>query len=637
MTRFATFAGARCGRSFETYEELYRWSVDEIPAFWAAAWDFLGIRASAPYAAVVDDLSRFPGATWFPGARLNLAENLLRRRDDGVALIFVAETAAPVRLTYAELHRSVARVAGALRTAGVAPGDRVAGYLPNLMETAVAMLAAVSVGAIWSSCATDVGPDAAADRLGQIEPKVLFAVDGYRYKDRVFDCIANTAALTRSIPSLERVVVVHHAGDADADLSSIRGAVRWEEFLAGQSGEELRFEQVPFDHPGVVMFSSGTTGKPKCLVQSGGGILINHLKELVLHADVTSDDTILYVTTASWMMWNWLLAALGAGATVVLFDGNPAYPDLGALWRLIEDLQVTIFGTSASYLNLLKARGMAPKKDQDLSALREICQTGSVLSPEGFDYVYDAIKSDLHFNSLSGGTDINGCFAIGSPTLPVYAGQLQAPALGMRIECYDEAGRPLRDQVGELVCEAPAPSMPLYFWDDPGERRYRAAYFDVYPGVWRHGDYVRFDSATGGITFFGRSDAVLKPSGVRIGTSEIYNQVEKLPEIADSLAIGQDWQGDQRVLLFVKLVDGQDLTDELVAKVARTLRENASPRHVPAKVMAVPDIPYTLNMKKVETSVANLIHGRAVTNRDALANPECLDFYEKLVPGLREA
>jgi acetoacetyl-CoA synthetase len=565
-----------------------------------------------------------------------MAENLLRYRDEEVALIFVGETAAPVRVTYAELYRSVARVAGALRAAGVVPGDRVAGYLPNLIETAVAMLAAVSVGAIWSSCATDVGPEAAAERLGQIEPKVLFAVDGYRYKDRVFDCIRSTAAVTRSMPSVERVVVAHYAGDPDADLSSIRGALRWDEFVAGQTGEGLAFEQVAFDHPGVVMFSSGTTGKPKCLVQSGGGVLINQLKELVLHADLTRDDTIFYVTTASWMMWNWLVSALGTGATVVLFDGNPAYPDLGALWRLIDDLEVTVFGTSASYLNLLRSKGMRPREDHDLSALREICQTGSVLSPEGFAYVYDAIKPDLHFNSLSGGTDINGCFAIGSPTLPVYAGQLQAPGLGMKIECYDESGKPTRDQVGELVCEAPAPPMPLYFWDDPGGERYHAAYFDVYPGVWRHGDYVMFDSVTGGITFFGRSDAVLKPSGVRIGTAEIYNQVEKLPEIADSLAIGQDWQGDQRIVLFVKLADGRELTDELVERITRTLRENASPRHVPARIIAVPDIPYTLNMKKVETSVTNLLHGRAVTNRDALSNPECLDFYEGLVPGLRE-
>ena len=637
ITRFAEFAGARAGRDFASYADLYRWSVDQIPDFWASAWEFLGMRASAPCTTVVDDLSRFPGASWFPGARLNMAENLLRCRDDEAALIFVGETGPPQTLSHAELFRAVARLAGALREAGVGRGDRVAGYMPNVIETVVAMLAATAVGAVWSSCATDVGPAAAVERLGQIGPKVLFTVDGYRYKGRTFDCLPRAAEVAAGIPTLERVVVAHHEGDPDAGLATIPGAVRWSECVVGHEGDELVFEQVPFDHPGVVMFSSGTTGKPKCLVQSGGGILLNHLKELVLHADVSPGDTVLYVTTASWMMWNWLVSALGTGACVVLFDGNPVHPDIGTLWRLIEELGVTVFGTSASYLNLLRADGYAPGRHHDLSRLREICQTGSVLSPEGFAYVYEAVKADIHFNSISGGTDINGCFAIGSPTLPVHAGQLQAPGLGMKIACYDEAGRAVQDEVGELVCEAPAPSMPLSFWDDPDGRRYRAAYFDVYPGVWRHGDYVLFDSGTGGITFFGRSDAVLKPSGVRIGTAEIYNQVEKLPEVADSLAIGQEWQGDQRVILFVKLADGQELTDELARTISRTLRENASPRHVPARIIAVPDIPYTLNLKKVETSVTNLLHGRQVTNRDALVNPECLAFYEGLLPSLNEA
>lgn len=637
MTRFTAFVNERHQMVLDSYAALYRWSVHDIPSFWAAAWEFLEIEASVPYEAVVDDLSHFPGASWFPGARLNFAENLLRYRDDRTAFIFVGETAAPVRMTYTELYDLVSRVAGALRAAGVRPGDRVAAYMPNMIETAVGMLAATAIGAVWSSCATDIGPAAAADRLGQIGPKVLFAVDAYRYKDRVFDCLANTAEVVARMPSLERVVVAHYAGDTAADVSAIRGAVRWDDFIAGQAGGELAFEQLPYDHPAVVMFSSGTTGKPKCLVQSGGGILLNQRKELVLHTDLTRDDTIFYVTTASWMMWNWLLSSLGVGATVVLFDGNPAYPDLGALWRLIADLRVTIFGTSASYLSLLKAQGFVPKDAVDLSHLREICQTGSALSPEGFAYVYEAIKPDLHFNSLSGGTDINGCFAIGSPIQPVHAGQLQGPGLGMKIECYDAAGRPVRDQEGELVCEAPAPSMPLYFWDDPEGKRYHEAYFDVYPGVWRHGDYVMFDSKTGGITFFGRSDAVLKPSGVRIGTAEIYNQVEQLPQVADSLAIGQDWQGDQRIILFVKLAPGEELTEELKKTIARTLRDKASPRHVPAKIIAVPDIPYTLNMKKVETAVTNILHGRPVTNRDALANPESLDCYEGLVAELQGA
>jgi acetoacetyl-CoA synthetase len=635
LTRFRDHVNGRHGLTLDSFESLHRWSVEEIPAFWAAAWDFLEIRASEPYETPVDDLSVFPGTRWFPGARLNIAENLLRFRDDRTAFIFVGETAAPRRMSYAELYEVVSRVVEALRAAGVGVGDRVAGYMPNMIETAVGMLAATAVGAVWSSCATDIGPAAAADRLGQIEPKVLFAVDAYRYKDRVFDCLANTAEVADRIPSIERVVVAHYAGDPRADLSHVRGAVSFDDFIADHPGGNIDFEQSPFDHPAVVMFSSGTTGKPKCLVQSGGGILLNQRKELVIHSDLGRDDTILYVTTASWMMWNWLISALGVGSTVVLFDGNPAYPDLGALWRVIADLKVTVFGTSASYIQLLKSQEYRPCDEVDLSALREVLQTGSALSPEGFAYVYEAVKSDLHFNSISGGTDINGCFAIGSPAQAVYAGELQGPGLGMKIECYDPSGRPIRDEEGELVCEAPAPSMPLYFWDDPEGKRYHDAYFDVFPGVWRHGDYVMFHSETGGITFYGRSDAVLKPSGVRIGTAEIYNQVEKLPQVADSLAIGQEWQGDQRILLFVKLAPGEELSADLEAEIKKTLRDNASPRHVPARIIAVPDIPYTLNMKKVETAVTNLLHGRPVTNRDALANPESLDLYETLVEDLR--
>jgi acetoacetyl-CoA synthetase len=635
MTRFMAFVNERHGLAFDSYFPLYDWSVKNIPEFWAAAWEFLDICHSRPYDRVADDLSKFPGVSWFPGARLNFAENLLRFRDERTAFIFKGEAGDPVRTSYDDLYRLVARLARGLRAVGVGPGDRVAGYMPNMMETAAAMLASTAVGAVWSSCATDIGPAAAADRLGQIEPKVLFGADGYLYKGKVFDSLANTAELAGLLPSVKTVVIAHYAGDLDADLAGIPGSVRWEGFLGEEEAGELEFEQVAFDHPALVMFSSGTTGKPKCLVQSGGGVLVNHLKELVLQSDLKREDTIFYVTTASWMMWNWLMSSLGVGATIVLYDGNPAYPSPNALWDLIEDLQVTIFGTSASYINFMRSEGLAPRGSHDLSRLKEICQTGSALSAEGFAYVYEAIKDDVHFNSLSGGTDINGCFVIGSPTLPVYAGQLQSPGLGMKIECYDPEGRPIRDEVGELVCEAPAPSMPLYFWDDPDGSRYQAAYFDVYPGVWRHGDYVRFDSETGGVTFFGRSDAVLKPSGVRIGTAEIYNVVETLPEIADSLAIGQDWQGDQRIILFVKLAEGEELGDDLAKKIARTLRENASPRHVPARVIAVPDIPYTLNMKKVETAVTNLLHGRPVTNRDALANPESLDHFEALIPSLR--
>jgi acetoacetyl-CoA synthetase len=634
ITQFISFVNKKYGLKIDSYDELYDWSVEKIPDFWAAMWEFAPIKASRQYDEVVDNLGRFPGARWFGGARLNFAENLLRYRDDHIAFIFKGETQKSTRMTYSELYDSVARLAKSLRKIGVKPGDRVAAYMPNLIETAMAMLATTSIGAIWSSCATDLGQQAVLDRFGQIEPKVLFTVDGYFYKGKPFDSLANAGEVARGIPSLEKVIVVRYTGQG-SDISHIPNAVWYDQFIASGEHPEIEFEQLPFDHPAVIMFSSGTTGKPKCMVQGAGGILINHLKELMLHTDLKREDIIFYITTCSWMMWNWLLSSLGVGATIVLYDGNPNYPDDGAMWKMIQDEKITIFGTSATYINYLRSQGLKPGKDYDLSSLREISQTGSPLSVEGFEYVYKAIKEDLHFNSISGGTDINGCFAIGSPTLPVYAGELQRAGLGMKIKCYDDKGKPVLDQLGELVCEAPTPSMPLYFWNDPDGKRYKDAYFNVYPKVWRHGDYVIIHSATKGITFFGRSDAVLKPSGVRIGTAEIYNQVEKLQEIADSLAIGQDWKNDQRVILFVKLNKGYSLTDELQNKIKKSLRENASPRHVPARIIEVPDIPYTLNMKKVESAVTNIIHSRPVSNRDALVNPQSLDYYESILPELQ--
>lgn len=636
ITRFIEVVNARHGLDIASYASLWRWSVDHIPDFWATMWAFGGILASRGSDQVVDDLGRFPGASWFPGARLNFAENLLRYRDDRLAFIFRGERERRAAMTYAELDAAVARLAGALRAAGVAPGDRVVGYMPNLMETAIAMLAATSLGAIWASCATDIGPQAATDRLGQVAPKVLFTADGYFYKGRLFPTLEHAAALVRAIPSLAKVVVVSYATEG-ADISMIPNAVRYEEFLSDGLPPTGEFEQVPFDHPVYIMFSSGTTGRPKCMVQGAGGVLINHLKELLLHTDLRREDRLLYITSCSWMMWNWMLSALAVGATVVLYDGHPAYPDPGALWEIIQDERVTVLGTSATYLNALRKQGVEPGRAFDLSALREISQTGSPLSAEGFEYVYRSIKDDLHFNSISGGTDINGCFAAGNPISPVYAGELQGPALAMKVCAYDEAGNPVLDREGELVCEAPAPSMPLYFWDDPGGEKYRAAYFAHYPQhhVWRHGDYITVHSDTGGITFHGRSDAVLKPSGVRIGTAEIYRIVEGLEGIADSLAIGQDWQGDQRVILFVKLVEGATLSEALKEQIKAALREGASPRHVPALILAVPDIPYTFNMKKVESAVTNLVNGRPVQNRDALVNPGSLGHFEDLLPALR--
>ena len=520
-----------------------------IPDFWARLWEFADIKASRGYDQVVDDVRKMPGAKWFSGARLNFAENLLRHRDDRPAFIFRGETQKKAQMTYAELYAAVARLAHSLRGLGLKPGDRVAGYMPNMMETAIAMLAATSVGAVWSSCATDIGSQAALDRLGQIEPKVLFTVNGYYYKGKPFSSLGNAAEIAKGIPSLKKVIVASYV-DQPPDLTGIPNSVRWEDFLSREMQPPLEFEQLPSDHPVYIMFSSGTTGRPKCMVQGAAGILMEHFKELILHTDLKREDRILYITTCSWMMWNWLISSLGVGATVVLYDGNPSFPDDEAMWKFAQDEKITIFGTSASYINYLKSQGVKPGRKYDLGALRAISQTGSPLSAEGFEYVYQEIKKDLHFGSISGGTDINGSFAGGSIISPVYAGELQGPTLAMKIKAYDEKGHSLYDQQGELVCESPAPSMPLYFWNDPTGEKYKSAYFEVYPGVWRHGDYVVFHKDTGGITFYGRSDSVLKPSGVRIGTAEIYNVVDKFGEVADILVIGQNWKGDQRVLLF---------------------------------------------------------------------------------------
>jgi acetoacetyl-CoA synthetase len=639
MTRFIRFVNEKHGLEINSYTQLHNWSIENIPGFWAAMWEFGEIRASLNYTEVVDEAAlltgKFIGVKWFRGARLNFAENLLRYRDDHLAFMFRGETQKSARMTYAELHDMVARLARSLREIGVAPGDRVAAYMPNLIETAVAMLAATSIGATWASCATDLGPTAALDRLGQVEPKVLFTVDGYFYKNKLFNTLGNAAKVVKEIHSLEKVVVVSYATEKP-DIGLIPNGAHYEDFLAEKDYVPLQFEQLPFDHPVYIMFSSGTTGKPKCMVQ-GAGVLINHLKELLLHTDLKREDRIMYITTCSWMMWNWLLSSLGVGATVVLYDGNPNYPDTGAMWKLIQDEKITVFGTSATYIHYLQKQGVKPGQDYDLSSLKQISQTGSALSAEGFEYVYREIKPDLHFNSISGGTDINGCFAAGNPISPVYAGELQGPALAMKVKAYDEEGNAILDQQGELVCEAPAPSMPLYFWNDPDNQRYRNAYFTFYPdvNVWRHGDYIANHSDTGGISFYGRSDAVLKPAGVRIGTAEIYNIVEELEEVADSVAIGQAWQGDQRIILFVKVTEGFSLTEELKNKIKKALRKDASPRHVPAAIVEVPDVPYTFSMKKVESAVTNIVNGRPVLNRDALVNPESLDYYERILPELR--
>jgi len=634
ITRFIGMAAERHGLKINTYADLYNWSVERIPEFWAAVWDFVEMKASRGYDEVVRDLGRYPGAEWFPGARLNFAENLLRHRDDRPAFVFRGEAGRQATMTYAELYDSVARLAKALRGCGIAPGDRIAAYMPNLMETAVAMLAATSIGAIWSSCGTELGAGAVPDRLGQIGPKILFTVDGQVYKGKTVNVLQNVEKIAREIPTLEKIVVVPTTIEERPEIGSIRNAVWLSDFASEEAGE-IEFEQLPFDHPVCAMFSSGTTGKPKCMVQ-GPGVLINHLKELVIHTDLKREDRIFYITSPSWMMWNWLLGSLATGATIVLYDGNPNHPGWDAMWKLAQDVKITIFGCSASYLNYLRSVGARPGKTHDLSSLRAMSQTGSPLSADGFEYVYREIKGDMHFNSIAGGTDINGCFAIGSPIQPVYAGELQSAGLGMKVKAYNEKANHILDVEAELVCEAPAPSMPLYFWNDPDGEKYRNAYFNVYPRAWRHGDWILFHGDTGGITFLGRSDFTLKPSGVRIGPAEIYNVVENIEGIADSMAVGQDWKGDQRIILFVRLTPGYQLNDELRNSINAALRRQASPRHVPHLLVEAPDIPYTFNMKKVESSVANILNGRPLTNRDVLTNPEALDFYERIAQELRK-
>jgi acetoacetyl-CoA synthetase len=625
MHRFMQAVNARHGRSLDDYAGLYRWSVENISDFWAAMWEFAGIRHSAPYREVVDDPAKMPGAKWFSGAQLNFAENLLRFRDERTALIFKGEGQPAVRLTYAQLFDEVARVAESLRGLGIRPGDRVVGFMPNMHHATIAMLAAASVGAAWSSCSPDFGIKGVLDRFGQIKPRVIFTADGYRFKGRRIDSLERIRSILKELPSIERVVVVPYTEPAP-DIAGIPNAVHWADFRSDQAGLAIDFEQLPFEHPLYIMYSSGTTGLPKCMVQSAGGILIHHLKELMLHTDLRREDTIFYFTTCGWMMWNWLTSSLAVGATLVLYDGNPFHPHPGALWEMAQEEKITVFGTSAGYIGALMASGVKPAEQYDLAPLRAVLSTGSPLSVEGFEFVYEHIKADLQLASISGGTDLNGCFALGNPLGPVYAGELQCRGLAMDVQAFDEEGRPVIGRQGELVCCKAFPSMPIHFWDDPDGKKYYGAYFAVYPGVWRHGDFIEINER-GGVTIYGRSDATLNPGGVRIGTAEIYSIVALMPEIVDSVVIGQKWKGDVRVVLFVQLPEGEPLTDALKKKIRDKIRELASPRHVPAKIVSVPGIPYTLNMKKVEMAIKKVLDGQPVLNRDALSNPDILDFY----------
>ncbi|MEE4659470.1 MAG: acetoacetate--CoA ligase [Halieaceae bacterium] len=634
LTRFMGFVNQRHGLSLSDYKTLHAWSVSELEAFWQAVWDFC--RVIGESGGTVLEGTGFcsenpPGVRWFPNAQLNIAENLLRYRDDQPALVSLLETGRRRELTYGELYRKVTQLAASLKAEGVGPGDRVAGLLPNIPEAVIGMLACASLGATWSSCSPDFGVNGVLDRLGQIEPRVLLCADGYFYNGKTCDSLARVADVAVQIPSIQRVVIVPLVSERP-QIDAIPNACLWMDYLDSWASE-LAFPRFSFDHPLYIMYSSGTTGLPKCIVHGAGGTLLQHLKEHQLQVDLRRSDVFFYFTTCGWMMWNWLVSGLATGATLVLFDGSPFARGGRVLLDAIDAEGISVFGASAKYFAALEKAGLAPAERYNMDRLRTILSTGSPLSHESYDFIYRTFKADLCLSSISGGTDILSCFVGGCPTLPVYRGEIQCPGLGMAVEMRNERGEPVRGEKGELVCTRPFPSAPVGFWNDPGKARYRDAYFSSWPDIWAHGDYGEI-TPSGGVIIHGRSDAVLNPGGVRIGTSEIYRQVEKLPEVMESIAIGQEWQGDVRIILFVVLAAGASLDAELEARIRQTIRDNTTPRHVPAKIVAVADIPRTLSGKIVEIAVREVVHGRPVKNVDALANPEALNLFTDL-PQLR--
>ncbi len=629
MNTFMKKASESAGRDLSDYAALHRWSVEEREAFWSLVWSSCGVIGKRGGERVLLERDRMPGACWFPDARLNFAENLLWRRDQSPAIVFRNERGLRREISFADLARRVAGLAAALEAAGIGPGDRVAGYLPNMPEAIIAMLATASRGATWSSCSPDFGPAGVIDRFGQIEPKLLFCADGYFYGGKTIDSLARIPEILAAIPSISRCVVVPYV-DSKPAIGSIECAVLLDDFVAADTPSDIRFEQLPFDHPLYIVFSSGTTGKPKCIVHGAGGTLLQHLKEHRLHVDLRPEDHLFYFTTCGWMMWNWLVSGLASGARLILYDGSPFHPDGYRLFGIAEQESISVFGTSAKFIDALAKADLEPGSRCDLSSLRALLSTGSPLAPEGFDFVYQKIKRDLQLASISGGTDILSCFVLGNPTAPVRRGQIQCAGLGMKVEIFDETGTAIRGEQGELVCSAPFPSMPVGFWRDPDGARYRAAYFERFPGVWCHGDFT-LETEHGGFVIYGRSDAVLNPGGVRIGTAEIYRQVESLDEVAEGLAIGQEWQGDVRVVLFVKLCEGLELDDALTERIRRTIRANTTPRHVPARVVQVADIPRTRSGKITELAVRDVVHGRRIKNLEALANPDALEHFRERV------
>ena len=628
MMDYMQLVNQKFGLSLKKYSQLYDWSIEKAEDFWGSFWEYSQIIHHSPYSQVVDDLGKMPGAKWFDGATLNFAENLLRYRDDKIAILFQGEDGTQSSLTYKELHDQVSRLARSMREMGIVKNDRVAGFMPNIPETIITMLATASIGAIWSSCSPDFGIKGVLDRFQQIEPKLIFAADGYLYNGKTIDCLSKLKKILTDLPSIKKTIIVPFAGDSNTNV--IKNSMLWNDFLHKDSGDII-FEQLPFDHPLYIMYSSGTTGLPKSIVHSAGGTLIQHLKELKLHTDLTQNDKIFYFTTCGWMMWNWLISSLAVGATIVLYDGSPFYPDGTALLKMADEVGITVFGTSAKYISSLESAGIKPKQISSFPKLRTILSTGSPLVEENFDFVYGEWKEDVQLASISGGTDIISCFALGNPILPVRRGELQCRGLGMKVESYNENGVSVRNEKGELVCSQAFPSMPIYFWNDPNGKKYQSAYFDTFPNTWHHGDYIEINGH-GGIKIYGRSDTTMNPGGVRIGTAEIYQTVDRFTEVEDSIVIGQPWENDERIILFLKMKDQSVLSEELIKQIKKSIRESFSPRHVPAMVIPIGDIPYTINGKKVELAVKNTILKVKVKNADYLENPESLEFYK----GIRE-
>jgi acetoacetyl-CoA synthetase len=634
MSAFMRFAENISKHSIATYDDLYKWSVTEIDEFWKSIWVISGLIHSNGYKTILSDRI-MPGAKWFEGAQLNFAENLLRYRDQHIAIISSREDSPTVRLTYEQLYKIVASVAEGLKILGVKKGDRVAGFVSNIAESIISMLAVTSLGAIWSSCSPDFGLKGVLDRFGQIQPKILFAIESYNYNGKRIDCREKIKQIVEDISSIENIILIPHFQDLQniekQGENKLNKSSKWIYFnkLLRLTSRNIEFVQSPFNHPVYIMYSSGTTGIPKCIVHGAGGTLLQHYKELSLHTNLKREDVITYYTTCGWMMWNWLVSSLMIGATIFLYDGSPVYPGVEILWRKIEGEKITIFGTSPKFISICEKLGLVPKNKFDLKSLQTILSTGSPLSEENFMWVYENVKTDIHLSSISGGTDIVSCFMLGNPNLPVYAGEIQCRGLGMKVEAFDENGNPAIEKKGELVCTTPFPSMPVSFWNDNNMEKYKAAYFEQYPGIWRHGDYIKI-TENGGVVVYGRSDATLNPGGVRIGTAEIYRVVEGMAEIVDSIVVGHEKNNDQRIILFVVLKEGLELNTELKEKIKNNIRNAATSRHVPHKIFRISEVPRTISGKKVELAVTKIINREKVENKDALANPQSLRQFENI-------